>query len=195
MHNALLRVAVAAVSCSLLVACGTTAARTGFIPLNVPMMKDKDNDETQQFKAKGFALNQFGKVQVEPIEAGGIQELRDNPTEMESMRGKFQAGLQKALESTGGGGQRVLVVRGAITAFKPNRPVLNVAPQTQLMKRGYGYAACEIYATDAATGQVVAAWMNTQDTQRFGTEKLSQFGTIEKACESWGPEFRKFLSN
>ena len=195
MHSTLLRVAVAAVLCSLLVACGNTVKRTGFIPMNVPMMKDAGDGETSQFKAKGFKLGDFGKVQVEPIEAGTVEELRENPTEMEKMRGKFQASLQKALESTGGGGQRVLVVRGAITAFKPNKPVLNVAPQTQLMKRGYGYAACEIYATDASTGQVVAAWMNTQDTQRFGTEKLSQFGTIEKACETWGPDFRKFLSN
>ena len=191
----LLRVAVVAVTLSLLAACGTTAARTGFIPMSVPMMKDKENDETSQYKAKGFALNQFGKVVVEPIDAGSIKELIENPAEMEKMRSKFQASLQKALETTGGGGQRVLVVRAAITAFKANKPMLNVAPQTQLMKRGYGYAACEIYATDGVGGQVVAAWMNTQDTQRFGTEKLSQFGTIEKACETWGPDFRKFLSN
>ena len=195
MHTTLLRVAVSAVSCSLLVACGTTVKRTGFIPMNVPMMKDTGDDETSQFKAKGFALNQFGKVRVEAINVGDIEELRENPAEMEKMRAKFQASLQKALETTGGGGERVLVVRAAITAFKPNKPVLNVAPQTQLMRRGYGYAACEVYATDAANGQVVAAWMNTQDTQRFGTEKLSQFGTIEKACENWGPDFRKFLSN
>jgi len=195
MHTTLLRVAVAAVSLSLLAACGTTVGRKGFIPMSVPMMKDKENDETQQYKAKGFALNQFGKVVVEPIDAGSIQELVENPAEMEKMRSKLQESLQKALESTGGGGQRVLVVRGAITAFKPNKPMLNVAPQTQLMKRGYGYAACEIYATDGVGGQVVAAWMNTQDTQRFGTEKLSQFGTIEKACETWGPDFRKFISN
>ena len=191
----LLRVAVVAVTLSLLAACGTTAARTGFIPMSVPMMKDKENDETSQYKAKGFALNQFGKVVVEPIDAGSIKELVENPAEMEKMRSKFQASLQKALETTGGGGQRVLVVRAAITAFKANKPMLNVAPQTQLMKRGYGYAACEIYATDGVGGQVVAAWMNTQDTQRFGTEKLSQFGTIEKACETWGPDFRKFISN
>jgi hypothetical protein len=195
MHHTLLRVAVAAVSCSLLVACGTTAKRTGFIPMNVAMVKDKGNDETSQFKAKGFKLNEYGKVVVQPIEAGSIKELVENPEEMEKMRSKFQASLQKALESTGGGGQRVLVVRGAITAFKPNKPVLNVAPQTQLMKRGYGYAACEVYATDGVDGPVVAAWMNTQDTQRFGTEKLSQFGTIEKACETWGPDFRTFISN
>ena len=195
MQTNLLRVAVVAVSLSLLAACGTTVGRKGFIPMSVPMMKDKENDETQQYKAKGFALNQFGKVVVEPIDAGSIKELVENPAEMEKMRSKFQESLQKALESTGGGGQRVLVVRGAITAFKPNKPMLNVAPQTQLMKRGYGYAACEIYATDGVGGQVVAAWMNTQDTQRFGTEKLSQFGTIEKACETWGPDFKKFISN
>jgi len=189
------RVAVSAVALSLLAGCGHTAARSGFIPNSVPMLKAKGDEDTSEYKAQGFALSQYGSVKVEAVEIGKIEELRGNPEEFEKMRARFQASLQAALEKSGGKGDRVLIVRGSITAFKPNKPLLNVAPQTQIMKRGYGYAACEIFATDGPGGKVVAAWMNTQDTQRFGAEKLSEFGTIEKACDTWGPAFRKFLEN
>ena len=195
MLSTLQRVAFAAVAISLLAACGHTAGRTGFIPSSVPLLKAKSDEDTSEYKAQGFALSQYGSVKVEAVENGKIEALRGNPEEFEKMRARFQASLQSALEKSGGKGDRVLIVRGAITAFKPNNPLLNVAPQTQIMKRGYGYAACEIFATDGPGGKVVAAWMNTQDTQRFGAEKLSEFGTIEKACETWGPAFRKFLEN
>jgi outer membrane lipopolysaccharide assembly protein LptE/RlpB len=193
MFRTIQRVALAAVAVSLLAACGHTVGRKGFIPSSVPLMEAKDDSDTMEYRAQGFALSQYGSVKVEAVEIGQIEELRGNPEEFEKMRARFQASLQAALEKSGGKGDRVLIVRGSITAFKPNKPLLNVAPQTQIMKRGYGYAACEIFATDGPGGKVVAAWMNTQDTQRFGTEKLSEFGTIEKACETWGPAFRAFL--
>ena len=176
-------------------ACGgKTAARAGFIPRNVPMMEAKGDEQTQQFKAKGFKLSDYGKVSVESVSVSRQVDIELKPEDFEDLRSRFQKSLQAALEKAGGTGDRTLVVRGEITAIKPNKPMLNVAPQTQLLKRGYGYAACEIFATDGNGGAVVAAWMNTMDTQRFGSEKLSELGTARKACEEWGPAFRKFLA-
>ena len=184
---------VALAASSLLTACGAdTVARTGFIPKSVPM--SKVDGDTSSYKAKGFELSQFGKVVVEPIQGPPTNEGKIEPKDMEDLRARFQTSLQKSLEATGGKGDRTLVVRASITALKPNKPLLNAAPQTQILKRGYGYAACEIYATDGKGGQTMAAWMNTQDTQRFGTEKLSELGTAQKACETWGPAFREFLT-
>ncbi len=174
---------------------GNTVVRTGFIPRNIPMMKSAESEETSSYKAKGFALSQYGAVKVEPIRSPPMGDLKVQAEELDELRRRFEAGLQQALKATGGTGDRVLVVRGEITAIKPNNPLLNVAPQTQILKRGYGYAACEIYATDGADGRVVAAWMNTQDTQRIGSEKLSELGTAKKACDEWGPAFRKFLTD
>ena len=178
---------------SLLTACGgDTVARNGFIPRSVPM--SKVDGDTASYRAKGFQLSQFGKVVVEPIQGPPPMDGKVDAAEMEDLRTRFQSSLQKALEATGGTGDRTLVVRASITALKPNKPLLNAAPQTQILKRGYGYAACEVYATDGTDGQTMAAWMNTQDTQRFGTEKLSELGTAQKACETWGPAFREFIS-
>jgi len=180
---------------SMLAACGgTTAARSGFIPNGVPMMASRGDDQTHQFRAKGFVLSQYGKVRVEPVSISPNVDLELTPEDFRDLQARFQESLQAALEKAGGTGDRTLVVRGQITAIKPNKPMLNVAPQTQLLKRGYGYAACEIYATDGEKGSVVAAWMNTMDTQRFGAEKLSELGTARKACEEWGPAFRAFLA-
>ena len=194
MLSTLQRVAFAAVAISLLAACGHTAGRTGFIPSSVPLLKAKSDEDTSEYKAQGFALSQYGSVKVEAVEIGKIEALRGNPEEFEKMRARFQASLQSALEKSGGKGDRVLIVRGAITAFKPNNPLLNVAPQTQIMKRGYGYASCEIYATDGDGGPVVAAFMQTSDTSRFSDEKLSETGTARRAAGDWADEFRALLT-
>ena len=183
---------VALAASSLLTACGAdTVARTGFIPKSVPM--SKVDGDTSSYKAKGFELSQFGKVVVEPIQGPPTNEDKIEPKDMEDLRARFQTSLQKSLEATGGKGDRTLVVRASITALKPNKPLLNAAPQTQILKRGYGYAACEIYASDGELGPVLAAFMQTSDTTRLSTEKLSETGTAERAAGDWAAAFRKLL--
>jgi hypothetical protein len=86
------------------------------------------------------------------------------------------------------------VIRAAITGVKPNQPLRNIAPQTQILKGGYGYAGAELYAMDGANGPVVAALMQTCDTERFGTEKLSALGTAEKACTEWAEAFHELIN-
>ncbi|MFM1831442.1 MAG: hypothetical protein RLZZ558_1782 [Planctomycetota bacterium] len=194
MPNLIIRAALVLLACMVSACGGATAARSGFIPSSVPMMASRSDDHTHQFRARGFALSQYGKVRVEPVSISPNVDLELAAEDFRDLQARFQESLQAALERAGGSGERMLVVRGQITAIKPNKPMLNVAPQTQLLKRGYGYAACEIYATDGEKGPVVAAWMNTLDTQRFGAEKLSELGTARQACEAWGPEFRKFLA-
>jgi uncharacterized OsmC-like protein len=75
-----------------------------------------------------------------------------------------------------------------------HKPLLNVAPQSQIMKRGYGYASCEIYATNGDGGPVVAAFMQTSDTSRFSEEKLSETGTARRAAGDWATEFLGLLT-
>lgn len=127
----------------------------------------------------------------EPDEYGDLdaEQLR---TCRETLEEELRAKLAKGV--VGGAGDRTLVVRAAITAIKPNKPLLNVAPQTQIMKRGYGYASCEIYATDGDGGPVVAAFMQTSDTSRFSDEKLSETGTARRAAGDWADEFRALLT-
>jgi len=183
------------VSVVALAGCGNKAvSATGFIPGNVRMKED--GDLARAWTAKGFEPARYGKVVVEPVvtpQPGPYGDLTDE--QLENCRRIFAEQLTAAFAAVPGNGDRVLHVRAAITEIKPNKPLLNVAPQTQLLKRGYGYAACEIFATDGPGGAPVAAYMCTADTARIGTEKLSATGTAEHAAGDWAKAFRALFNS
>lgn len=172
--------------------CGKAVAPTGFIPRTVRM--EKDGDLTQRWRSTRVNMASFGKVVILPVETPEMGAYGDLDAEqLATCRSVLATELTKAFAAPPGNGDKTLYVHTAITAIKPNKPLLNVAPQTQLLKRGYGYAACEIYATDGEMGPAVAAFMQTQDTARFGTEKLSSTGTAEKAAGEWATQFRELI--
>lgn len=185
----------AALLVSGLAACGSNArARTGYIPRSVKMTEV--DDMTKEWRG-GARIADFASVTVAEVSTPNSGAYGDIS---EEKLAEVRAVLQKALSEElaqlkpSGAGGRTLVVRAAITAIKPNNPLLNVAPQTQILKRGYGYASCEIYATDGATGEVVAAFMQTADTQRVSTEKLSDIGTAERASKEWAKAFGELVA-
>jgi len=185
----------AALLVSGLAACGSNArARTGYIPRSVKMTEV--DDMTQEWRG-GARIADFASVTVAEVSTpnrGAYGEISEE--KLAEVRAVLQKALSEELAQLkpSGAGGRTLVVRAAITAIKPNNPLLNVAPQTQILKRGYGYASCEIYATDGATGQVVAAFMQTADTQRVSTEKFSDIGTAERAAKDWAKAFGELVA-
>jgi len=187
--------AVIVLAAAFLGACGShTQMRTGFIPADVAL-RERD-DATSQWRG-AFDAAKFSGVVVAPVStpAGdaygdlGEEKLAD----VRRILGEALAAEFKGMPFTGSAGAPPLVIHAAITAIKPNKPLLNVAPQTQTLKRGYGYAACEIFATEGQGGRVVAAFMQTSDTQRFSTEKLSDIGTAERASKDWAKAFRELI--
>jgi hypothetical protein len=197
------RLALSALICALtgatglsLTACGTSArARTGFIPSNVRLTES--DDLTQSWRASTFDRSQYSQVVIAPVAMPEPDEYGNlDADQLRICREALEEALRNDFAKpfgTGSGG-RTLVVRTAITAIKPNKPLLNVAPQSQIMKRGYGYASCEIYATNGDGGPVVAAFMQTSDTSRFSEEKLSETGTARRAAGDWAKEFLGLLT-
>ena len=185
----------AALLVSGLAACGSNArVRTGYIPRSVKMTEV--DDMTKEWRG-GARIADFASVTVAEVSTpnrGAYGEISEE--KLAEVRAVLQKALSEELAQLkpSGAGGRTLVVRAAITAIKPNNPLLNVAPQTQILKRGYGYASCEIYATDGATGQVVAAFMQTADTQRVSTEKFSDIGTAERAAKDWAKAFGELVA-
>jgi len=185
-----------AVASSLLVlaACEKAIQSTGFIPTTVKM---KSQDElTHSWRSPRLNLADYGNVTILPIETpepGAYGNL--TAEQLENCRRVLKERLTDALSKAPGTGDRTLVIHAAITAIKPNQPLRNIAPQTQILKRGYGYAACEIYASDGELGPVLAAFMQTSDTTRLSTEKLSETGTAERAAGDWAAAFRKLLGD
>jgi len=194
MHT-IVRTTVIAAAAFALAACGSHAQmRTGFIPGSTALV-EKD-DMTSQWRAS-FDATRFSGVVVEPVATpatGAYGDLSDE--KLAEVRKIFAESISeefKGMPVNGKAGANPLVIRAAVTAIKPNKPVLNVAPQTQMLKRGYGYASCEIYATDGRDGPVVAAFMQTSDTQRLSTEKYSDTGTAERAAKDWAKAFRELI--
>jgi len=189
------KTAVLVLAAALLGACGShTQMRTGFIPGSVSLA-EKD-DATSQWRGS-FDASSFSSVVIAPVSMpagdsyGDLSE--EKLAEVRKAFGDALAAEFKGMPFTGKAGAPALVIHAAVTAVKPNKPILNVAPQTQTLKRGYGYAACEIFATEGDNGRVVAAFMQTSDTQRFSTEKLSDIGTAERASKDWAKAFRELI--
>jgi hypothetical protein len=169
------------------------APRTGFIPMSVPLAHSKSDPMTSSWHDSAALDSPSRKIAVTQVEVGSLAE--DRMTDEQEAELKMR--LRRALEAKFGdrlvssGGPDVIEVRACVTDFKPNKPLRNIAPQTQIMRRGYGYAACEIEAT--LGGRPVAAMASTVDTQRFGAEKLSEMGTADAACTAWADKFAALL--
>ena len=182
-------------SCLLPVACrgGRAVARTGFVPMSVPLTPTADDEKTADFRLGTLSTADYGSIRIEPVTRAPGAEIDLEDDEWTQLKDVMRQQLELALGPAAGTGSKALVVHAAFTFVKPNTPGLNVAPQTQMMKLGYGEAACEIYATIEGDPKIVAAFSSETDTKRFSTEKLSRLGTAERACEEWAKAFRNLL--
>ena len=177
------------------VACGggKTVARTGFVPMSVPLTPNPDDKKTAEFRLADLSSADYGPIRIEPVTRAPGAEIELDDEEWTKLKDVMRGQLETALGPAAGTGTKTLVVHAAFTYVKPNIPALNVAPQSQVMRRGYGEAACEIYATIEGDPKVVAAFSSESDARRFSAEKLSRLGTAERACEEWAKAFRDLL--
>jgi hypothetical protein len=176
-----------------LAACGSTPhARSGFIPNSVTLAPA--GELVSEWGGK-LDPSTVGAVKVAPATtpySGKYGEL--DAEQLSEVRVAMSEALTKEFKDMAmKPGGRTIVIHAAITEIKPNQPLRNIAPQTQILKRGYGYATCEIYATDGEGGPIVAALMQSHDTQRLGTEKYSETGTAKRASEDSAKKFRELL--
>ncbi len=167
--------------------------RTGFIPLSLPLANSKSDPMTSSWHDAAALESPSRKIAVTQVEVGSLAGDRMTDEQQAEVTLRFRRALEASFGDrlVSAGGPDVIEVKACITDFKPNKPLRNIAPQTQIMRRGYGYAACEIEAT--LGGRPVAALASTVDTQRFGTEKLSDMGTADAACATWAKKFAALL--
>ncbi len=194
-RTSIARACLAAVAAISSAACSGQEAvpRTGFIPMSVPLAHSKSDPTTSVWHDSAALDSPSRKIAVTQVEVGSLAEDRMTDDQEAEVKLRFRRALEAAFGDrlVNAGGPDVIEVRACITDFKPNKPLRNIAPQTQIMRRGYGYAACEIEAT--LGGRPVAAMASTVDTQRFGTEKLSDMGTADAACASWSEKFAALI--
>ncbi|MEY2715378.1 MAG: hypothetical protein RIT24_1721 [Planctomycetota bacterium] len=189
----LIALTAAALLTAALAACGSTPhARSGFIPTSVQLAKSGELVSKWGGKLNPSTIAAVKLLPAATPYAGQYGDLSE--VQLAEVRVALNEALAAEFKDFGSKtGTRTLVIHAAVTEIKPNKPLLNVAPQTQIIKRGYGYATCELYATDGDGGPIVAALMQTHDTQRLGTEKYSESGTAKKAAEESAKQFRKLI--
>lgn len=161
--------------------------------MSVPLTPNPDDAKTGEFRLASLSTADYGQIRIEPVTRAPGAEIELDDDEWTRLKDVMRGQLEDALSAAAGTGTKTLIVHAAFTYVKPNVPALNVAPQTQIMKRGYGEAACEIYATVEGDPKVVAAFSSETDTERFSAEKLSRLGTAERACGEWAKAFRNLL--
>ncbi|MFM7051641.1 MAG: DUF3313 family protein [Planctomycetota bacterium] len=151
-------------------------------------------------RADGADFSKFDAVLVADVTVNPEATQGDDVSaeQLDKLRADFQSRLADAFAAgrtvrTGNGaaGAGTLVVNAEIVRAVPNKPARNLAPQTQLTRTGYGYAAVRLTMVDGATGATLLTMTDTQSTQRFGTAKLSEWGTVEKAFSTWAEEAAK----
>jgi len=179
-----------AVMCS---ACnkGTNVELTGFIPAKFPLDYNKST-EIHSYKNPMKEMSAFKSVLVQEVK---IEANGDNPDEASKLSIELRNEIISAvgLPVAAAVGPGVLEIRASITGLKPNIPALNIAPQSQMRGRGYGYVACEIYALDGKDGSPFAAYADTQNTQRFSTEKMSDWGSAQAGLKVIADAFGAML--
>lgn len=169
----------------------TNVELTGFIPSNIPLDYNKSTT-IHSYKNPMKDMSAFKSVVVQEVK---IEANGDNPDEASKLSIQFRNEIIAAvgLPVAAAGGSGVLEICASITGLKQNVPVLNIAPQSQMRGIGYGYVACEIYALDGKDGAPVAAYADTQNTQRFSSEKLSDWGSAQLGLKTMADAFGAML--
>jgi len=81
-------------------------------------------------------------------------------------------------------GPDTLVIRIAITDVKPAKRGLNIIPQAMISGVGLGTASGEAELTDALTGEVVVAAVDTRKGNR-GWTAYTKYGNAENVLDKW----------
>ncbi|MFZ9882422.1 MAG: DUF3313 family protein, partial [Phycisphaerales bacterium] len=150
-------------------------------------------------RADGVDFSRYTRVCVAmpTVAPDATQSDEVSDEQLEKLRNEFASRMVEAFGKAsrpasmlgeGAAGAGAIVIRTEIVRAVPNKPLRNIAPQTQLTRTGYGYASVRMYIEDGATGQTLVTMTDTQSTKRIGAAKLSEWGTVEKAFEFWAGE-------
>jgi len=90
-------------------------------------------------------------------------------------------------------GPDTLVVKSFIVRAVPNSPLRNLAPQTQVRRAGYGYAAIFVEVGSAQHKGPLLTFSHERSTERFSLEKLSEWGSVEKSFKVWAAEIADLM--
>ena len=148
-------------------------------------------------RAPGADFSGYSKVFVEEpsIAPEATQGADVSPAQLRSLQDTMRDDLKRAFgdrcRPVGEIGDGTLLVRTWIMRAVPNSPLQNIAPQSQVGRGGYGYAAIRIEVLDSRSRRELLSFTHERSTERFSLEKLSEWGSVEKSFSTWADEVAK----
>ena len=148
-------------------------------------------------RAAGADFGAYSAVFVEEpsIAPDATQGADVTPDQLRSLQDTMRDDLRKAFgdryKPVGMVGDGTLLVRTWIMRAVPNSPLQNIAPQSQVGRGGYGYAAIRIEILDSQTRRELLSFSHQRSTERFSLEKMSEWGSVQKSFSTWADEVAK----
>ena len=127
-------------------------------------------------------------TQGDDVDAGQLADLQAK------LQSDLESAFFKRYARASAAGPNVLVVRAKIVRAVPNKPFKNISPIGRATGAGRGYAAIEATLSNGADGAVLLRFRDTDATSRFGLDKFSTWGAVEKAFEEWAGAIMKALN-
>ena len=177
-----------------LVALPLAGCRVGRLMNNDPMAAQGFDEGPQVTRTPGVDWSKYASVFVAPVvmDADATQGRDITDADVAALPGTFRADLQKSFATkfrkADAAGAGTIAVDAEITRAVPNLPLRNIAPQSQIGRTGYGYAVVRITLKDGATGAVLVTARESRATSRFGLEKMSEWGSVQKSFQDWAEE-------
>jgi hypothetical protein len=148
-------------------------------------------------RAAGADFGAYSAVFVEEpsIAPDATQGADVKPDQLRSLQDTMRDDLRKAFgdryKPVGMVGDGTLLVRTWIMRAVPNSPLQNIAPQSQVGRGGYGYAAIRIEILDSQSRRELLSFSHQRSTERFSLEKMSEWGSVQKSFSTWADEVAK----
>ncbi len=159
--------------------------RLGFIPKSVTLVDGPGPDESHQWIDPAASASEYGSIQIDQVRPVTTGQYEVSDEDIKQVCALLEGRLRKEFVGWQGTGPKTLVIHAALTALRANDPARNVRSVGTENRADLGYAACEIYCTDGATGPVVAAYMETSHLGRRSTKRMGELGTIEGVVDDW----------
>ena len=84
-------------------------------------------------------------------------------------------------------------VRVALTDLKKSDVLLNIYPSSKLLGLGLGAVSLEAELIDSRTGRQIAAFVESQEGNRFSFDGLSEWGDAKAIMDRWAKSLRNLL--
>jgi hypothetical protein len=184
------------------IGCTTELKESGFLKDYSQLEKDPDHAGTKIYIDEDIDFKKYDKFRLDPVivyfhpdaKAEGV-----DPDELDELVTYFEEAVTKelsnSLKQTDQLGPGVLRMRLAITDVGKTTPAMNVLPQTKITGLGIGGASMEGEALDGATGEQLAAVIQSEKGSVLAVGAgLSKWGNAKEVMDRWAKRVSERLT-